>query len=395
MSARRTFALEEVAEVFNGKTPSQADQRTEGYPVLKIRDVSEFGEFRGRFESFVDPRFAETFASKQVRDGDTLILNAAHNADYVGSKTYRAQPPTFGALATGEWLVVRPRADRLHPGFAHHWLTSLHTRRSIRDIVKGIHLYPKDVARLRIHVPPYSEQRRIAQILDHADALRGKRRAALAKLDSLTQSVFVEMFGDPVENQKGWPVRTLDSLAHKITDGTHKTPTYTDSGVTFMSAKDLKDGGIDWNTGKFIPIEEHLELIKRCKPERGDILLAKSGSLGSVAMVDRSDDFSLFESLCLMKHRRDLIEGIYLVWTLRNPSMLTRLLGKNKGIAIKHLHLVDIKSLMLPVPSIDLQRDFAKRAVAIQKIRACFDISLTEFDALFSSIQTRAFYGEL
>src|SRR5207302_7609663 len=100
-----TARLADVAAVFNGKTPSRAEQRAEGHPVLKIRNVSEHGEFRGAFESFVDPILAVQFPDRHVRAGDILILNAAHNADYVASKTYRAEPPTFGSLATGEWLI--------------------------------------------------------------------------------------------------------------------------------------------------------------------------------------------------------------------------------------------------------------------------------------------------
>src|ERR1700681_619153 len=102
MSNWNNIALKEVADIFNGKTPSKGEQRSAGHPVLKIKDVSEFGEFRGAFTSFVDPTLAAVFTSKQVRDGDTLILNAAHTADYVGSKTYRVEPSTFGALTTGE-----------------------------------------------------------------------------------------------------------------------------------------------------------------------------------------------------------------------------------------------------------------------------------------------------
>jgi type I restriction enzyme S subunit len=127
MSEWKIAKLTEVAAVFNGKTPSKLEQRTEGHPVLKIKDVSELGEYRGKFESFVDPELATKFANEQVQEGDTLILNAAHNADYVASKTYHAQPATFGALATGEWLIVRPDRKALDAKFAHHWVNSTRT----------------------------------------------------------------------------------------------------------------------------------------------------------------------------------------------------------------------------------------------------------------------------
>ena len=201
----QTKPLGEVAQVFNGKTPSKLDQRESGHPVLKIKDVDEDGLFRGSFDFFVDDSYAANFRTKIIKSGDTLILNAAHNADYVGSKSFLACNSSEGALATGEWLVVRPSADRLDARFAHYWLVNDKTRRQIREFVKGIHLYPKDIARLEIPLPPLDEQQRIAAILDKADALRRKRKRALDLLDSLTQSIFLEMFGDPVSNPKAFP----------------------------------------------------------------------------------------------------------------------------------------------------------------------------------------------
>ena len=197
--------LGSIAAVFNGKTPSKDDQRSVGHPVLKIRDVDEFGVWRGLHQSYVEESFASTYADKLVRTGDCMVLNAAHNASHVASKTFRAREDTAGVLATGEWLVIRPFDGKLDTGFLHHWLNSVRTRAALRDAVKGIHLYPKDVSRLRLAIPPIGEQRRIAAILDKADELRAKRRAALAHLDSLTQSIFLDMFGDPVVNPMRWP----------------------------------------------------------------------------------------------------------------------------------------------------------------------------------------------
>ena len=91
MSEWNSVLIGEVAQIFNGKTPSKSEQRSHGHPVLKIKDVSDLGEFRGTFASFVDHDLADAYASKRLCEGDTLILNAAHNADYVGSKTFRVQ----------------------------------------------------------------------------------------------------------------------------------------------------------------------------------------------------------------------------------------------------------------------------------------------------------------
>ena len=257
------------------------------------------------------------------------------------------------------------------------------------------HITKAKLEEVQIPLPSLAEQRRIASILDQADELRQKRQQAIEKLDQLLQATFIDMFGDPISNPKNWNKCLLEKVTHKITDGTHKTPTYMSSGIEFLSAKDIKKGRIVWNTNKYISEQEHSQLIKRCNPEIGDVVLAKSGSLGSVAIIDRSHQFSLFESLCLIKHDRQQIDAIFLTSMLRSPSMLSHLLGKNKGIAIKHLHLVDIRELEILLPPIELQLEFSSKIRSIDKLIGIHLSSLEYIESLFKSLQNQAFSGTL
>lgn len=196
--------LDRVATIFNGKTPSRAEQRDDGHPVLKIKDVSE-GRF-SNFESFVDENVARRYSSKFLQIGDSLILNAAHSATHVASKTYFAEPAAVGALITGEWLTIRPQQDLIDGEYLNCWINMPSTRQVFRNLIKGIHLYPRDVSRLLLPLPDVAEQRAIAKILGQAGAVRAKRQAAIILLDQLAQSIFREKFGDPVANDRGWPL---------------------------------------------------------------------------------------------------------------------------------------------------------------------------------------------
>ena len=182
MTATQARRIDEVAVVFNGKTPSKSEQRDGGHPVLKIKDVDALGRFRGMFSGYVDADLARKHVKQQLAGGETLVLNAAHNATHVASKTFYADQDVAGSLATGEWLIVRWSTEAVDSRYGNHWINVPDTRFRIRRLVNGIHLYPKDVARLQIPVPPLAEQKRIAGILDAADALRAKRREALAQL---------------------------------------------------------------------------------------------------------------------------------------------------------------------------------------------------------------------
>lgn len=325
--------------------------------------------------------------SEAITDGETIVIGRKGS---FGEVNYSAN----SCWPIDTTYFVDRSATKQHL----RWLAYRLTRLGLTDLNKSAAipgLNREDAYRQTLLLPPLDEQKRIAEVLDRAEALRAQRRAALALLDELTQSIFLDMFGDPVTNPNGWDICSLESVTTKITDGTHKTPKYVNEGIEFLSAKDLKYGGIMWGTNKFISKEEHVQLIKRCNPELGDLLLAKSGSLGSVAIIDREHDFSLFESLCLIKYVREKLNPQYLVELLRCPPMLDRLLQNNKGVAVKHLHLVDVRRLQIPLPDLKHQDKFSQVCMTIQKQKERYQKSLSQLDELFASFQQRAFKGEL
>ncbi|SRR5579872_445094 len=394
MSAWTRVPLAEIAEVFNGKTPSKAEQRNHGHPVLKIKDVSDVGEFRGSFDSFVDPDLAHAYQAKRLRAGDTLILNAAHNADYVGSKTYRVQPPVIGALATGEWLVIRPAKAHLDPDFAFHWVNSTEAHRAIRDLVKGIHLYPKDVARLRIPLPPLPEQRRIAEILDKADALRTKRRDALAQFDMLTQSIFLEMFGDPVINPRGFPIAFMGEVCD-VRDGTHDSPKYAPDGrFPLITSKNVTGGSIDLSDVNYISEADYVQINKRSKVDRGDIILPMIGTIGSPVLVDHEPRYAI-KNVALIKFITGSPLAVFVLHLLSSHYFDHVVTGKNRGGTQKFVSLGDLRAFPLPLPPEREQAEFARRMEVCFKIRRTHRASEIRHSELIGILQQRAFQGEL
>jgi len=246
-----------------------------------------------------------------------------------------------------------------------------------------------------IPLPPLEEQKCIAAILDKADALRQKRKQAIDLADEFLRSVFLDMFGDPVTNPKGWEIKELSELTSKVTDGTHKTPTYIESGVPFLSAKNIKPDGLNWSDTKFISEEEHRSLVKRCNPEIGDILLTKSGSLGTPAIVHDDRDFSLFESAALFKLKKELIEPLFILHYLKSEPTKYMLLKSTKGVAIKHLHLTDLRQLKIIYPPVYLREKFVGIANKTAKILSGMKIKNDSSEDLFKALSQKAFSGQL
>ncbi len=159
----------------------------------------------------------------------------------------------------------------------------------------------------------------------------------------------------PRQAVPGWSWVSLDALCYKITDGTHFTPHYTSSGVRFVSAKDIATGRLLFERCKYIAQEEHDRLYRRCNPQYHDILLSKSGSIGTVALVEDRDEFSLFESLALLKFDQDCLCPEYLKHALTYLcSSLTP--SHIRGVGVKHLHLDILRGLELGLPPLAEQR---------------------------------------
>ena len=166
----------------------------------------------------------------------------------------------------------------------------------------------------------------------------------------------------------------LKELCSRITDGTHKTPVYQSAGITFISAKNIIDGKLNFVDVKYISPSEYEEIQKRCRTEYGDLLMAKSGSLGSIAMVETDEPLGLFESLAVLKYDRKRLDGIFLREQLRSDSLQANIMRGAKGVAVKHLHLNVISEVEVIVPPIEQQRAFSafvtqvdKSKVAVQK----------------------------
>lgn len=251
------------------------------------------------------------------------------------------------------------------------------------------------IEEISIPLPPLETQKRIVDFLDRAQALIDKRKEQLVLMDELVQSLFYDIFGDSVKNSMGWEMKTLGEVANKITDGTHKTPRYTDNGIVFLSAKNVKNNCLSTESVKYISLSEHQELTKRCKPVYGDILITKSGSTGSAAFIDVSFEFSIFESLALVKYDRNLINGYFLKYQLNDVGTARQYAKFSKGGTIKHLHLNELRKLALAIPPIDLQNVFAEKVQKIEVQKEAMKVSLGELEDNFNSLMQRAFKGKL
>ena len=253
----------------------------------------------------------------------------------------------------------------------------------------------EDAYRQRLRLPPLAEQRRIAGVLDQAEALRAKRRAALTQLDTLTQSIFNDLFGDAATNPTGWPVSDVGDVILSASDGPHVSPNYVEEGVPFLSTRHVRVGGMNWEDIKFISYEDAQIHWKKCKPERGDILYTKGGTTGIAKAVDFDQQVAIWVHIALLKPNKSKVESIWLEAMLNSAFCYQQSQRLTHGIANRDLGLTRMVKIKIFLPPLSLQREFARRVAAVEKLKTVQRASRDELDALFASLQHRAFRGEL
>ena len=147
-----------------------------------------------------------------------------------------------------------------------------------------------------------------------------------------------------------WDVKPLDVLTSQIIDGTHLTPKYMEMGVPFLRVTDIQDTEIDFSKIKFISVEEHNFLTRRCKPENGDLLLSKNGTIGIPKIVTWDWEFSIFVSLALLKPRKRLLNVNFLEQFFKSTYLNEQIQKRSKQGTVTNLHLEEIREFLIPVP---------------------------------------------
>ena len=250
---------------------------------------------------------------------------------------------------------------------------------------------------LRVPLPPLEEQRHIAAILDQAETLRTQRRTALALLDSLTQSLFLDMFGDPVANPKGWLFTRLDQLVRhddSINYGVVQPGDAFDEGVPLVRVGDVVDGNFDPAALKRIDatIEQG---YKRSRLRGDEILVTCVGSIGVVALVEPSmKGFNIARAVSRIPVSEQ-VNRVFLASYLRTDFVQRYFTSELRTVSQPTLNIKQICETRVIQPPLDLQQTFATRIAAIDALKATHRRALAALDALFASLQQRAFAGTL
>lgn len=256
-------------------------------------------------------------------------------------------------------------------------------KQAIGGVIKYIKL--ANLTDALIELPSVDEQKSIVEILKKVKGILDKRNDEIRELDNLIKARFVEMFGDCTN------MISLSELCLIITDGTHQSPKFQHEGIPFILVSNLSKNTVTYDTDKFISAETYKELYKRTPIEIGDILLSTVGSYGHPAVVVEDRKFLFQRHIAYLKPKSDILNSYYMHGALLSPGCQRQIEEKVKGIAQKTLNLSEIRKIRIPVPSLDLQKQYADFVHQVDKSKVAVQKALDETQILFDSLMQKYF----
>ena len=303
-------------------------------------------------------------------------------------------------IASGEWIIFRD--ERIWPKYLRWQLVGDVFHSAFMRTVSGVggsllRARPAEVFKIQIPLPPLAEQKRIARILDAADALRAKRREALAQLDTLLQSTFIDMFGDPVTNPMGWEMVNGGRVSRRLTVGIVVKPaSYCQpTGVPAIRSLNVRTNKIEIASLVYVSAENNEGRLKKTRVWKDDVLLVRSGQPGTAAVVPAELDGVNAIDILILTPDQHVSHPVYLSNYFNSAGGKRMVLGAQRGQIQKHLNVGSLRSAPIPLPPLDLQCRFSAIVESVECQKASQRAHLDELDTLFASLQSRAFRGDL
>ena len=362
-----------------------------GEPIIRISDIQN-EEIDDSNLVYFDPKsYTEDLSKYLIYPDDILIAMSGGTTGKIGINTSNR---TY-------YLNQRVGVFRENKKYLNHryLFYFLHTKsEESLKIAAGAaqpNLSTAQIKSFLIPVPSLSEQQSIVDYLDSAfakiDAMKANAEKALNEAKALFQASLKEM----LEPKEGWVTSTLKDECYKITDGTHQTPQYYPSGYIFLSSKNVTSRKIDWEDVKFIDESQHQLMYKRVAPQVGDILLAKNGTTGVAAMVDRDVVFDIYVSLALLRSRGNVTPE-YLLAFVNSPIAKEQFDKRLIGMGVPNLHLGEINQVVITYPQdkveqIRMTQRIEELDCLIIRLQANYEKISQECDALKQAVLRQVF----
>ena len=360
--------LKDVASVFAGQSAPQKkeDYSLTGTPFIKAGNLSEL--ISGKTENSilkVTDFAVEKYGLKKYKSGSVLFAKSGMSC--LKGYVYVTKCDCY---VVSHLAIVQPK-DKVNSYYLKYHFMYHKPYLLAKDTA-----YPSisiaDILNYKIILPKIEKQEQIVSELDMITEMISKYDEQLKELDKLSQSIFYEMFGDPVENEKGWGFDTIKNLCSDIVDCPHSTPQKVRHVTNYpcIRTSELKNGNISWDTMQYINEEEYQTRIARFCPKDGDIVFGREGSIGGAVILPKGYHFCLGQRTMLFRVKLSIVSNIYFHRLLLSEWMKRNIRKVNVSSTVAHINIKDIKCFCLPVPPLALQQSFARKIEAIEAMKS-------------------------
>ena len=424
--------VDDLGDYLNGMAFKPKDWTPEGTPIIRIQNLTDDSKPLNRTKRAYDQKYGVTAGDLLVSWSATLDAFIWQREDAILNQHIFKVTPSGAVEARFLYYALKEAIAELAASEHLHGSTMKHINRG----PFLAHALP---------LPPLAEQRRIVAKLDQVMARTARARAELARIPALiahhrravlaaafkgeltadwrasnpslmssaelarvvlsarakVTSAAIKASFEPAaeldELPEGWAWLPVDALASKVVDGVHKKPTYVESGVPFLTVRNLTAGpGISFTGCRFVTPADHIEFVKRTNPENGDILVTKDGTLGTIRAIRTDATFCIFVSLALIKVvDRSMTD--YLELALQSPAVQAQMVGVGSGL--QHIHLVDLRQDMVPLAPPSERAEIVRRIQSaftwLDKVAHEHAQATRLLDRLDQALLAKAFRGEL
>ena len=368
--------LGDVATFINGYPFKPSEWKSEGCPIIRIQNLNNPLVAYNYYDKPLDERYI-------VKSGDVLISWSGTLGVYEwsGEKAFLNQHIFKVLFNKGE----------INKSFFKYVVSS--RIQEMKSKVHGItmqHITKGDFDKTKVPVPPLDEQSRIVAELDLLTGIIDKQDAQLKELDNLAQAIFYDMFGDPIENPKGWEIKRLGEVCD-VRDGTHDSPDYVEDGYPLVTSKNVVDGKISFENVNYINEADFISISKRSKVDDGDIIMPMIGTIGKPVIVSKTREFAI-KNVALIKFYEDgSVMNVFIRSIISSDSFDAYMKTKNKGGTQKFIALGDIRKLNIPIPPLALQQSFAEKIQSIEKQKETIRASIADTQKLLDYTMDKYF----
>ena len=373
--------LGEVGTFLRGKNILKSDFVEKGLPCI------HYGQIHTKFGISTDTHLTETSQevyNKAIIASKNDVLIAITSEDLEGSCKATAWLGDYDVAVSAHAAVFK---HNLNPKYIVYYLKSQSFYIEKSKYARGfkvMEIKPTDIAKIPIPIPPKSTQLAIVSELDKINELIRLKKEQLKDFDNLAQSILYEMFGDPVENEKGWEVKKLNDISQEIGDGLHGTPEYSDvdTGCFFINGNNLENGiiVIKDNTKT---VSEKTKAKHYIEMDDFTILVSINGTLGKVAFY-RGENVILGKSACYIK-LTSYNDKKYIYELLKSEYFKRYAETECTGTTIRNVSLKSMRNFPIPLPPLPLQHLFAHRIEQIEHQKAEVQKAITDLETLLAS----------